>query len=146
MSTIKSLMGGLVLATIFQVYFEQMGRDRNSGSIISRLIPLAVVFLVSNLVHWLVFRDQAARSFQRKFTFSLQLWFFFFAFVTLNGVLFHRGLAKDIEPMLFSVAAFVLRNVLKFGVPLSLLNCLVARWSEPDANAVPEESLAEPAD
>jgi hypothetical protein len=144
MATIKSVMGGLVLATIFQIYFDQMARGRVSGSMMPKLIALAVVFLVSNLVHWLVFRE-TSRSFQRKFTFSLQLWLFFFGFVALNGVLFHRGLAKEIDPTLLAVTLFVLKNVAKFGVPLSLLNCLVARWSEPSTNAVPE-SLAEPAD
>lgn len=59
-------MGGLVLATIFQVYFDQIGRDRISSSIMPKLIALAVVFLVSNLVHWLVLRESAVRSFQQN--------------------------------------------------------------------------------
>ena len=144
-TTIKGLMGGLVLATIFQVYLEQMTRGRSAGSMMPKLISLAVVFLVSNVAHWLVFREPVHRSFQRKFTFSLQLWSFFFVFVTLNGLLFHRGFAKALMPSLVAVSFFLVRNVAKFGVPLSLLNCLVARWSEPSMQPIPE-SLAEPAD
>lgn len=131
MTTVKSFMGGVVLATIFQVYLDQMGRDRIAGSFLAKLLALAVVFLVSNLVHWLVFRDPSLCSFQNKFVFSFQLWLFFFISVALNGVFFHRGFGKQIEPSIMQLASFVLKDMAEFGLPFSLLNWLVARWSEP---------------
>jgi len=145
MTMIKGLMGSLVLATIFQVYFDQMARERISGRAFPQLIALAVVFLVSNLVHWLVFREPASRTFRRKLNFSMQLWLFFFAWIALNGVWLHRGLAKDVEPTLLATSLFLLKNFLQFGVILALLNCVVARWSEPSISPLPE-TLAEPAD
>ena len=145
MTTIKSVMGGLVLAAIFQVYFDQIVHERTAGRMMPKLIALAVVFLVSNLVHWLVFREPALRAFHRKFNFSMQLWFFFFVCVALNGLWFQRGLARDVEPTLRGIALFLVRNFVEFGVPLALLNCLVARWSEPSMPPVPE-SMAEAAD
>src|SRR5437868_12833750 len=110
-----------------------------------KVIFLAVVFLLFQFAPRLVFREPTQRLVQPKFTFSLQLWSFFFVFVTLNGLLFHRGFAKALMPSLVAVSFFLVRNVAKFGVPLSLLNCLVARWSEPSMQPIPE-SLAEPAD
>lgn len=38
MTTIKSLMSGLVLAAIFQVYFDQIVHERTSGRMMPKLL------------------------------------------------------------------------------------------------------------
>ena len=77
MLVVKSLICGTALAALFEIYAELIGKEHASGGLAASLLALAVVFLVSNLVHWLMFRNPAQRTGARKALFSFFLWFFF---------------------------------------------------------------------
>jgi hypothetical protein len=54
MLTLKSLLGGAALAGLFEIYVDQVSR-KHAGGMPANLVALVLVFLVSNLLHWLAF-------------------------------------------------------------------------------------------
>jgi len=130
MFAFKSLIGGAALAGLFEIFVNQVSR-KDAAEITSNLIALVLVFLVSNLLHWLAFRNPAQRTLVRKFAFSFGLWFSFFVCWTIISLGMHRGVARDIEPTPARVISLVVSCVGILGLPLALLNCVIANWSEP---------------
>jgi hypothetical protein len=130
MFAFKSLICGAALAGLFEIYVNQVSR-KGVAEVTSNLIALVLVFLVSNLLHWLAFRNPAQRTLVRKFAFSFGLWFSFFACWMVISVTMHRGLARDIDPTPLRVSSLLVSCVGMLGLPLALLNCFIANWSEP---------------
>jgi hypothetical protein len=131
MLVLKGSLGGAALAAMFQVYMQEMEKDPLASSLAPKLIALTVIFLISNLVHWLVFRDPTDRTFRRKLTFSLALWTFFSLLVVSNAITFHRAWVNNAEPTARNFALLFAGCAILLGIPLALLNCAIANWSEP---------------
>jgi hypothetical protein len=130
MLVFKSFLSGAALAGLFEIYVDQISR-KNTAAITSNLIALALVFLVSNLLHWLAFRNPGQRSVIRKLAFSLGLWFSFFLCWMIVALTLHRGIALGDQPTPFRMLSLFLSCMGVFGLPLAFLNCFIANWSEP---------------
>jgi hypothetical protein len=127
---IKSFLGGAALAGLFEIYVDQVSR-KHTAAITSNLIALTLVFLVSNVLHWLAFRDPSQRMLVRKFMFSFGLWFSFFLSSTIIGLALHRGITRGIDQAPVQILSLFVTCLGFFGLPFAFLNCFIANWSEP---------------
>jgi hypothetical protein len=132
MLILKSLLGGAALAGLFEIYVKEVSGNRdNLGALSGSLVALAVVFLVSNLLHWWAFRNPRERAVLRKFAYSVGLWFSFFICSLVTGVTLHRGIAAALDPTPLRMVPLLLSFMGFLGLPFAFLNCLIANWSVP---------------
>jgi uncharacterized membrane protein len=130
MLILRSLIGGAALAGLFEIYVYEVSNTK-TAALTSKLIALAMVFLVSNLLHWLAFRNPSQRSPLLKLIFSFCLWLSFFTCSIVIGLTLHRGIVLGTGASVARLLSTFLACVGLIGIPFALLNCLVANWSEP---------------